>query len=119
MDLGNLTQPWVIDPADFNGAMVGFKNSPNTEPISLAELELEYCRATRQPYPIAQMIMTFAQSWMLLRVRSPFTPLSPLFRSHHHRARLSLRSSRRESRRDMREVRRVRSRRIFTPPRFR
>jgi len=66
VDLGNLTQPWVIDPNDFSGSMVGFKNSPSTEPISLAELEREYCRATRQPYPITQM--TFAHSWMLLRL---------------------------------------------------
>ena len=73
VDLGNLTQPWVIDPNDFNGSMVGFKNSPSTEPISLAELEREYCRATRQPYPITQM--TFARSWMLIRVCSSF----PLF----------------------------------------
>jgi hypothetical protein len=73
VDLGNLTQPWVVDPNDFNGSMVGFKNSPSTEPISLAELEREYCRATRQPYPITQM--TFAHSWMLLRVCSSFSSL--------------------------------------------
>jgi len=66
VDLGNLTQPWVVDPNDFSGGMVGFKNSPSTEPISLAELEREYCRTTRQPYPITEM--TFARSWMLLRL---------------------------------------------------
>jgi hypothetical protein len=47
--------------------MVGFKNSPGTEPISLAELEREYCRVTQQPFPIAEM--EFARSWMLFRVR--------------------------------------------------
>jgi hypothetical protein len=46
--------------------MVGFKNSP-TEPISLAELEREYCRVVQQSYPIAEM--EFARSWMLFRVR--------------------------------------------------
>ena len=96
VDLGNLTQPWVIDPDDFSGSMVGFKNSPSTEPISLAELEREYCRATRQPYPITQM--TFARSWMLLRVCSSFSlfcpygnnnvllSLSPFFKACGHRA---------------------------------
>ncbi len=76
VDLANLTQPWVIEPADFSGGLVGFKNSPSTEPISLAELEREYCRATRQPYPITQII--FARSWMLLRVRFSFPPLLTL-----------------------------------------
>ncbi|KAH9985466.1 kinase-like protein [Russula vinacea] len=66
VDLANLTQPWTLEPTDAKGAMVGFKNSPSTEPISLAELEREYCRATQQPYPITEM--TFAQSWMLLRL---------------------------------------------------
>ena len=47
--------------------MVGYKNSPGTEPISLAELECEYCRVTQQPYPIIEM--GFARSWMLFRVR--------------------------------------------------
>jgi hypothetical protein len=46
--------------------MVGYKNSP-AEPISLAELEREYCRVTQQSYPIPEM--EFARSWMLFRVR--------------------------------------------------
>ena len=66
-DLANLTQPWLIDPADFTSPMAGFKNSPETEPISLSELEREYCRVTQQPYPITEM--GFARSWMLFRVR--------------------------------------------------
>jgi aminoglycoside phosphotransferase (APT) family kinase protein len=65
-DLANLTQPWVLDPVDVSGIMVGFKNSPEMEPISLAELEREYCRVTQQPYPIIEM--GFARSWMLFRV---------------------------------------------------
>ncbi|KAH9976436.1 kinase-like domain-containing protein [Lactifluus volemus] len=65
-DLANLVQPWVLDPADAANLMVGFKNSPETEPISLAELEREYCRVTKQPYPIKEM--GFAHSWMLFRL---------------------------------------------------
>ena len=34
MDLANLTQPWALEPTNAKGAMVGFKNSPSTEPIS-------------------------------------------------------------------------------------
>jgi len=66
VDLANLTQPWALEPDDFKGGMVGFKNSPSTQPISLAELEREYCRAMQQPYPITEMV--FARSWMLLRL---------------------------------------------------
>ncbi|KAF8472391.1 kinase-like domain-containing protein [Russula ochroleuca] len=66
VDLANLTQPWALEPTDVKGAMVGFKNRPSTEPISLVELEREYCRATQQPYPITEI--TFARSWMLLRL---------------------------------------------------
>jgi hypothetical protein len=69
VDLANLTQPWVLEPTDVKG-LVGFKNSPSTEPISLAALEREYCRAAQLPYPITEMV--FAQSWMLLRVCSVF-----------------------------------------------
>ena len=62
-----MTQPWVLDPHDIGRMMVGFKNSPGAEPISLAELEREYCLVMQQPYPIAEM--EFARSWMLFRVR--------------------------------------------------
>lgn len=112
VDLANLTQPWTLEPTDAKGAMVGFKNSPSTEPISLAELEREYCRATQQPYPITEM--TFAQSWMLLRV----CPIFPFRTSLTLVIFFSWRSSHRELRRDMHNVKRVRSRRIFTLPCF-
>ncbi|KAI0301709.1 protein kinase subdomain-containing protein PKL/CAK/ACAD [Multifurca ochricompacta] len=65
-DLGNLTQPWVFDLADVGTLMVGFKNNPGAEPISLEDLEREYCRVTRQPYPIVEI--GFARSWMLFRL---------------------------------------------------
>ncbi|KAH9165026.1 protein kinase subdomain-containing protein PKL/CAK/ACAD [Lactarius sanguifluus] len=64
-DLANLTQLWVVDPDETGNHFVGYKNRPSTEPISLAELEREYCRVTRQPYPITEIV--FARSWMLIR----------------------------------------------------
>ena len=70
-DLANLTQPWVLEPNDAGRIMVGYKNSPGTEPMSLAELEREYCRVTQQPYPIIKM--SFARSWMLFRVSHYFS----------------------------------------------
>jgi len=65
-DLANLTQQWVLDPDDTDGHLVGYRNCPaGAEPITLAELEREYCRIVRQPYPITEM--GFARSWNLLR----------------------------------------------------
>ncbi len=124
-DLANLTQPWVLDPNDLGGRiMVGYKNSPDTEPISLAELERDYCQVTRQPYPIAEM--SFARSWMLFRVchHSFLRAGDPVRPSRHVLTYLSFsffsssRSSRRELRHDMRDAKRVRSRRISTPTYF-
>ncbi|KAL4248300.1 Acyl-CoA dehydrogenase 10-like protein [Abortiporus biennis] len=70
-DLANLTQPWVIDPVvlpeNLPITMVGFKNqAKDAIPISLEELEREYCKLTQQPYPILEMV--FARSWMLFRL---------------------------------------------------
>ncbi|KAJ2928635.1 hypothetical protein H1R20_g8466, partial [Candolleomyces eurysporus] len=69
-DLGNFTQPWAIDlkhiPKDANLALRGFKNTTVDVPISLEDLEREYCRLTNQPYPITEMI--FVRSWMLFRL---------------------------------------------------
>ncbi|EPT00340.1 hypothetical protein FOMPIDRAFT_1101889, partial [Fomitopsis schrenkii] len=67
-DLANLTQPWAVEPSVLpasGSAMVGFKNV-QAVPISLEELEREYCRLTTQPYPITEMV--FARSWMLFRL---------------------------------------------------
>ena len=70
-DLGNLTQPWSIDlkylPKDSSFTMQGFKGTSESVPITLEDLEHEYCRLTSQPYPIPEMI--FVRSWMLFRVR--------------------------------------------------
>ncbi|CCL99251.1 uncharacterized protein FIBRA_01266 [Fibroporia radiculosa] len=70
-DLANLTQPWSIDPKifqtpEFSSALVGFKNTTESGPVSLEELEREYCRLTKQPYPISEIV--FARSWMFFRL---------------------------------------------------
>ncbi|KAI0313307.1 kinase-like domain-containing protein [Amylostereum chailletii] len=73
-DLGNLTMPWAIDwnsvrvpPTAANSITLrGFKSSPQDMPIPLEDLEREYCRLTKQPYPIHEMV--FVRSWMLLRL---------------------------------------------------
>jgi len=70
-DLANFTQPWSIDPKlvppmPGGSALIGFKNVPEDAPIALEDLEREYCRLTKQPYPI--MEIGFARSWMLFRL---------------------------------------------------
>ena len=73
-DLANLTQPWALasqpsgDPSLQKSRLLkGFKGDTNV-PISLEELEREYCHLTKSEYPIKEM--PFARSWMLFRVRS-------------------------------------------------
>ncbi|KAF7968618.1 hypothetical protein HWV62_30011 [Athelia sp. TMB] len=70
-DLANLTQPWAIAPQPSGDPSLqksqllkGFKGDTNV-PISLEELEREYCRLTKSEYPIKEM--PFARSWMLFR----------------------------------------------------
>ncbi|EAU91258.1 protein kinase subdomain-containing protein PKL/CAK/ACAD [Coprinopsis cinerea okayama7 len=68
-DLGNLTQPWAIDLknlSDAPGFLRGFKNTTVDVPIPLEDLEREYCRLLKQPYPIVEMV--FVRSWMLFRL---------------------------------------------------
>ncbi|KDR75639.1 hypothetical protein GALMADRAFT_492411 [Galerina marginata CBS 339.88] len=67
-DLGNLTQPWSVDMKDVPADSVvrGFKNATVNVPIPLQDLEHEYCRLTKQPYPIPEMV--FVRSWMLFRL---------------------------------------------------
>ncbi|KAI0741115.1 APH-domain-containing protein [Earliella scabrosa] len=67
-DLANFTQPWSVARDSFppNGNLsAAFKNNDAEAPIGLEELEREYCRVTKQPYPIPEMV--FARSWMLFR----------------------------------------------------
>ncbi|KIY46186.1 kinase-like protein [Fistulina hepatica ATCC 64428] len=76
VDFANLTQPWLIDSkrmAEENPSVrsmpnvfVGFRGSANPEPISVEELEREYCHITKYTYPIREM--TFVRSWMLFRL---------------------------------------------------
>lgn len=80
-----MTSPYSIDlrtlreqsptsgpnPLEFS-LIRGFKNAPRDQvPISLEELEREYCSLTGQQYPIVEMV--FVRSWMLFRVSWPFT----------------------------------------------
>uniref|UniRef100_A0A8H7Y3M8 Aminoglycoside phosphotransferase domain-containing protein n=1 Tax=Psilocybe cubensis TaxID=181762 RepID=A0A8H7Y3M8_PSICU len=69
-DLGNLTMPWSVDsnniPEQGRFFMHGFKNTTKDVPISLEDLEREYCRLSNRPYPIDEMI--FVRSWMLFRL---------------------------------------------------
>ncbi|KAJ7287124.1 kinase-like domain-containing protein, partial [Mycena rebaudengoi] len=70
-DLGNLTMPWAVNPADAEvdgdePFMTGFKGQPDKAPIPLVDLEREYCRLTNQAYPIKEMV--FVRSWMLFRL---------------------------------------------------
>lgn len=72
-DLANFTQPWSIDSKDVPEDLVNerhifltsFKNAADDVPISLEELEREYCHLTNQTYPIKEM--GFVRSWMLFR----------------------------------------------------
>lgn len=68
-----MTIPFWIDP---NAAGVpgiqGLKDMPDI-PISLEELRHEFCRQTRQPYPLKGA--TFASSWMIFRVGAPSAAL--------------------------------------------
>jgi hypothetical protein len=73
-DFGNLTQPWTIDekllpkdPAIAQFSMMrGFKNKTEDVPIAIEDLEQEYCRLMKQPYPIYEIV--FVRSWTLFRV---------------------------------------------------
>jgi hypothetical protein len=69
-DLGNLTQPWSIDTEDIpvNSSIRGFKNVNVDVPIPLEDLEREYCRLTKQAYPIPEMV--YVRSWMFFRVKA-------------------------------------------------
>jgi hypothetical protein len=48
--------------------MRGYKGATQDVPIPLEDLEKEYCRLTKQPYPIPEMV--FVRSWMFFRVCS-------------------------------------------------
>ncbi|KAI0776246.1 kinase-like protein [Trametes elegans] len=67
-DLANLTQPWLIPKGVFHErgqVFFAFKDNAADAPIAVEELEREYCRVTRYPWPIPEMV--FARSWNLFR----------------------------------------------------
>ena len=65
---------WYVNPGDVpaghDAIMRGFRSLDigriSSPPIALADLEKEYCRLMKQPYPITEMV--FVRSWMLFRV---------------------------------------------------
>ncbi|KAK2463098.1 hypothetical protein APHAL10511_004753 [Amanita phalloides] len=65
-DLGNMTLRWSISESARPDFITGFKGSSQDVPIALEELEREYCRLTRQPYPIEGII--FVRSWTVFRL---------------------------------------------------
>ncbi|KAF7782732.1 hypothetical protein Agabi119p4_2108 [Agaricus bisporus var. burnettii] len=69
-DFANFTMPWSIDPKDLPSSatpstMRAFKNTTEGIPIPIDDLEREYSRLLKQPYPIPELV--FARSWNLFR----------------------------------------------------
>jgi hypothetical protein len=64
--------PWSVDtediPAGTISSMGGFRNTNVDAPIPLEDLEREYCRITKQTYPIPEMV--YVRSWMFFRVNA-------------------------------------------------
>ncbi|KAG6813291.1 hypothetical protein H0H92_012446 [Tricholoma furcatifolium] len=69
-DLGNMTLPWSVDmkniPTNIPFTMRGYKGDAKDVPIPVEDLEREYCRLTKQPYPIPEMV--FVRSWTLFKL---------------------------------------------------
>ncbi|KAF7315041.1 Acyl-CoA dehydrogenase family member 11 [Mycena indigotica] len=67
-DLGNLTIPWSAPVSSGPDVFIGgFKGAPEKDlAVSLPDLEREYCRLMKLPYPIKEMI--FVRSWMIFRL---------------------------------------------------
>ena len=59
----------MVKGTDGVSVLIAFQNSPE-QPADVEELLREYCRLTKQPYPIPELV--FARSWMLFRVRLAF-----------------------------------------------
>ncbi|KIL68737.1 hypothetical protein M378DRAFT_8198 [Amanita muscaria Koide BX008] len=64
-DLGNLTLYWSFDAKEMGSFITGFKNASDV-PIALEDLEREYCRLTKQTYPIHGIV--FVRSWSVFRL---------------------------------------------------
>lgn len=68
-DLANLTQPFFIE-ATFEMGLKGVKGIPYDQlPVTLEDLQREYCKVSRLSYPIEGA--AYATSWMLFRARLP------------------------------------------------
>jgi len=68
-DLANLTQPFFIE-ATLESALKGVRGIPYDQfPVTLEDLQREYCRVSRLPYPIEGAV--YATSWMFFRARLP------------------------------------------------
>ena len=102
--------PWAVDPRDASNndsfPMRGFRNNPDI-PVSLNELERQYCTLTGFSYPITEM--PFVLSWVLFRV-SASRNVNMLYLSIPLR---SWRSFRRELQRDMRGDRRAQKKPLY------
>ena len=62
-----MTLQWSVKPKDKLGFIKSFKDVSQDMSITLEELEREYCRLTRQSYPLDGIL--FVRSWSLFRVR--------------------------------------------------
>lgn len=71
-DLANFTMPWSFHKLnlamDEVSSFLPAVRFDNETPIALEELEREYCRLLKHPYPIKEMV--FARSWSFFRVRA-------------------------------------------------
>lgn len=66
-DLANLTQPFFIQTTLQEG-LEGVKGIPYDQlPVTLEDLQREYCKNSRLSYPIDGA--AYATSWMLFRAR--------------------------------------------------
>lgn len=71
-DLGNLVLPFNFGPvfASKGYLSTGFVGASTYEaPISVEEIELEYCRVTRRDALGPDLVAV--RSWMMFRVRTP------------------------------------------------
>ncbi|KAF8703688.1 hypothetical protein AX14_014143 [Amanita brunnescens Koide BX004] len=66
VDLGNMTLQWSLNANDAAPLIRGFKGASQDVPITLEELEREYCCLTRQSYPIDGIVLV--RSWTLFRL---------------------------------------------------
>ncbi|KAF8629563.1 hypothetical protein AX15_003376 [Amanita polypyramis BW_CC] len=68
-DFGNLTLQWSVDKNDLPDGVTSlraFKGTSPDSPITLEELELEYCSLTGQPRPMDGII--FVRSWTIFKL---------------------------------------------------